>query len=77
MKSLWNYVHQLDATLSRKSFLLLSVLSLVWGCIGLLVWFCLHFFVLHSPFWAFVFVGWPVVLFGILGGTLYLFNHRP
>ena len=77
MKALWNYVHNLDATLERKSAIFLSVLCILCGGAGFFVWFVLHFFVLDSFIWAFCFTGWPAVLFGILGGTLYLFAHRP
>ena len=76
MRWLWTISAVIAAPASRdkrrRCFLFLN--SLLAGLAGLVLWLVVRVFALDSFDWLLCFVGYPVMLHGVLGGSVYLLH---
>lgn len=49
---------------------------IVAGLFGLILWLIVRLFALDSPDWMICFIGYPVVVHGLFGSTLYINAHN-
>jgi len=76
MKVLWKltrrFTGQKRFDTKRRVFLLLNcTLS---GAAGLAIWLIVRCFALDSPDWMICFTGYPAMLYGYIGGLIFLLN---
>lgn len=75
MKSVWNYINNLNLDTERKNKLFLFLNTLISGLLGAFLWVPVHFFALRTIEWLICFVGYAAVFIGFFDGIIYLGNH--
>lgn len=76
MKMLWNIVNKLDINTDTKNKLYIGALIIVNMLIGALVWFVLNKTLNCFENTLICFIGYPGLIIGLFGGTIYLYNHN-
>ena len=72
MEDLWNYCKVKDWNEKRKVRSFLTMNTLIFAVMGLLAWTAVRLFAFNSIEWMLCFIGYPAVILGIFGGSIYL-----
>ena len=76
MRKIWSVVNNMKMRIRDKNKLFILILSIICGVCGALVWLTIGRVFLPEFTWLFCFAGYPVVFVGLLGGSIYLYNHE-
>lgn len=75
MRLLWTRIGGLKISTASKNRLFLGLVILLGALAGALVWLILGRLWLPGTEWLLCFAGIPAILWGFMGGMIYLFNH--
>ena len=76
MGAIWNRINNFNINDTAKNKLFIALVSVLYGIAGGLIWLTVGKVFLPEIYWGLCFIGYPVVLGGIFGGILYLYNHE-
>ncbi len=76
MKRTWKWVNSLKVKKGTKVRLFLWIQTLINIMIGAVLWLLVGRLFLPGIDWLICFMGYPAMFIGLLGGTLYLYNHE-
>ncbi|MDO4501129.1 MAG: hypothetical protein Q4B60_07655 [Erysipelotrichaceae bacterium] len=75
MKMVWNFINEQELSVKKKTKYFLIINTVLNALIGLAIWLLIGRLFLKGLAWALCFVGYPAVFAGLIGGSLYLYNH--
>ncbi|MGN0702075.1 MAG: hypothetical protein ACI4KL_02725 [Lentihominibacter sp.] len=76
MGAIWNRINNFNINDSVKNRLFIMLMCILYGMAGGVVWLIIGRAFLPEVYWGLCFIGYPVVLGGLFGGILYLYNHE-
>ena len=69
MGAIWNRINNFNINNSAKNKLFISLVSVLYGIAGGLIWLTVGKVFLPEIYWGLCFIGYPVVLGGVFGGN--------
>lgn len=75
MRILWNFVYSRNLKNLAKNRLFIFLCIVYTALFGALIWLLVGRFFLPGFIWLVCFMGYPAMLWGLFGGSLYLATH--
>lgn len=76
MKRLWSAINNMKIKRGAKNKLYVGALILINIVIGGVIWLTFGRIIMPGKDWLLCFMGYPAIICGFFGGTLYLYNHE-